>query len=149
MENERKEIAKVEEPRTMSTSIIIMSIFLVIMVLLTIFTYSVNLHMIPDSGAASASDAIFSDLSVESASASSDNSAGRAFGMAIAIVLLIPLVLLMSGAGVVISGVCLGFSIHARKSTSKAIRIISYVYDGLFALFLAASIARIALLGVL
>ena len=53
---------------------------------------------------------------------------------------------LFYGVALLISGICLPFAIKNRHSTLKAIRIISYVQDGLFSLVLLTCLLKMILL---
>ena len=58
------------------------------------------------------------------------------------IIVLAMLAYIISG---VLSAICLPFAIANRKSTLKAVRIISYVYDGLFGALIITSIVKLVL----
>ena len=88
---------------------------------------------------------------VESAKNSNQDSSATAQvigGGAIALVAAIGIVLVfMVFIGIlIVSPICLIFSIKNRKSTLKPVRIISYVQDGLFSSLIVISIVKIILL---
>ena len=64
-----------------------------------------------------------------------------AFAMALGVVIVIGLYGIVAIADVI----CLVFAVKNRHSTKKPVRIISYVYDGLFAALIVMSVVKIIL----
>ena len=69
-----------------------------------------------------------------------------ASAVAFAGALTIVFVFIFIGIDAIVSAICLPFSIRNRKSVLKPIRIISYIYIGLFSTTLIMSIIKIILL---
>ena len=69
-----------------------------------------------------------------------------ASAVAFAGALTIVFVFLLMGLVALISAICLPFSIRNRKSVLQPIRIISYIYIGLYSISLIMSITKIILL---
>ena len=80
---------------------------------------------------------------VEEESAAGQIVAAGAIGLAMALGMV--LVIIFEIGILIVSSICLPFAIRNRHSTLKAIRIISYVYDGLFALMIVTSIVKLIL----
>ena len=86
--------------------------------------------------------ASFAPLTLESLK-SEEGGAGEAIGAAFGGMMMIIVVFMAYGAVVIASAICLPFAISNRRSTLKAVRIISYAYDGLFAVLILFSIVKV------
>ena len=69
--------------------------------------------------------------------------AAEAIGLVFAAMIMIVIVFMAYGAIILASAICLPFAIRNRRSTLKAVRIISYVYDAAFALLIILSIVKL------
>jgi len=125
---------KYDKPRIAST--IILGIFLVVILTITLSLLPVSWAQI--------------NQAVESAKENnSDSAAGQVIGGAAAAFVLsigLVLVIMIDAAIFLISGVGFIFSFRNRLSTLKPIRIISYIYDGLFAAVGVTALVKFILL---
>ena len=127
-----KEIVR-DKPRIAST--VILGIFLSLCLFILIVFLPVGWQMVKEAadGAAASGD---------SPAASTRGGAATACVGSVAVVLI-----MFCFFGVIfVSSICLPFAIRNYRSTLKPIRIISYVYDGLFGVTLIASIVKVILL---
>ena len=67
----------------------------------------------------------------------------EAVGLVFAVLILVVFVFMAYGLIIIASAICLPFAIRNRRSTLKAVRIISYIYDAAFALLIVLSIVKI------
>ena len=122
-----------DKPRIVST--VILGIFIVAAILLCFPFYGVWWAGIK--------------ASADAASESQESAGGQvAAGIftVLAGAFVIILVIGLEIASAIVSLICLPFAIKNRKSIYKPVRIISYVYDGLIAITIVASITKIILL---
>ena len=113
-------------PKKRITSTVILGIILLSLFILIIIFFPISLKEIANSGS----------------SESAEEEGARAIGLIFVYILIIPLLLIASFGAVIIGGICLPFSIRNRLSTLKAVRIISYIYDGLFGLIIILGIIK-------
>ena len=121
-----------DKPRIVST--VILGIFLVACLFLSI-------TLIPVTWAAV-------KAATESAADSADSPEGAVVGgsvAAFALALGMVLVIIVYIGTFITSAICLPFAVKNRKSTLFPIRIISYIYDGLFAAVLILSVVKLIL----
>ena len=74
------------------------------------------------------------------------NSAGEAVGEIFFAILFVPFYFIAIVVNGILAAICLIFTIKNRKSTVKAIRILSYVMDAVVAVIIALSVIKISLL---
>lgn len=111
-----------DKPRITST--VIIAIFMTISIILIATMYPVSWKAINDARSGTPADAFVALFA--------------AFG--------IVLVILLLALTFIPNIICLVFSIKNRHSTIKAVRIISYVFDGLISAAIVAAIVKIILL---
>lgn len=109
-----------DKPRITST--VILSLFLIVNALMASLLFSLTINNIEA------------------------QSAGEAFALAFIAVIGGAFLFIAFGGIIISSAICLIFTIFNRHSTIKAIRIISYVYDGLFGAIIALSVIKIILM---
>ena len=86
---------------------------------------------------------------IEESKNSQDSAAGQAAEagvLALVAAVGVVLVVLLEIGILIANGVCLPFAIKNRRSTLKAIRIISYIYDGLIGAMMLTATIKIILL---
>ena len=129
---EDKKVINYDKPRIASTSIIGIVISLTL-----IFTIT----LLPVSWSA-LQEAVEQSKSSQSDPAGQAASAGA---MALVAAIGVVLVVLLEIGILIANGICLPFAIKNRRSTLKAIRIISYVYDGLIGAQMLCATVKIIL----
>ena len=132
-ENQVTVVKNYDKPRIAST--IVIGVFVSLVVILTIIILNFTWADV--------------EAAVDSTAENSDSAAGAVvggFAVALVMALGMALALIVAVANIIASSICLPFALKNRKSTLKAIRIISYVYDGVIALCLFLNILKIILI---
>lgn len=121
-----------DKPRIAST--IVLGVFLITSLILSILLIPVTWGAVKAAADAAKDNADSAEGAVVAGGVT-------AFALAIGMIL----VFLVYIGTLITSSICLPFAIKNRKSTLKPIRIISYVYDGLFGAVLVLSIVKLIL----
>ncbi len=121
-----------DKPRIPST--VVISVFVTIALFLTILILPISWADV--------------QAAVDNTAENSENAAGAVVGgFAVALVMAIgmALVIIVSIANIITTGILLPFALNNRKSTLKPVRIMSYVLDGLVGAVLITNIVKLIL----